>query len=165
MVATRAKETPVALSLLLRTEGEVMFMIRMVIRNPMFRMTQLGIVSYGTECGHPEYPGVYTRVTSLMWWITKHTEGAAWDSQCQEATFNEIGKSTGRVYSRTIPITIPLFRNYSHWWRQLWGAISRRPRLGGTDPRGRVHLRPPPAASWEAPAHTVGVNCMRRDLL
>ena len=122
MEATHVRETLEVLSLLLRTEGEVMFMIRMVIRNPMFRMTQLGIVSYGTECGHPEYPGVYTRVTSLMWWITKHTEGAAWDSQCQEATFNEIGKNTGRVNYRTIPIPIPLFRNYSYWRIQLRGA-------------------------------------------
>ena len=126
MAVTHVRETPVVLSLLLRTEGEVMFMIRMVIRNPMFRMTQLGIVSYGTECGHPEYPGVYTRVTSLMWWITKHTEGAAWDSQCQEATFNEIGKKTGRVHNRTIPIPKLLLRNHSYWGLQLWGAKSRR---------------------------------------
>ena len=122
MAATRVRETPVALSLLLRTEGKVTYNIRKSNTNQMFRMTQLGIVSYGTECGHPEYPGVYTRVSSLMWWITKHTEGAAWDSQCQEATFNEIGKNTGRVYNRTIPITIPLFRNYSYWWIQLRGA-------------------------------------------
>ena len=121
MVATRVRETLEVLSLLLRTEGEVTYN-RNCHTNQMFRMTQLGIVSYGTECGHPEYPGVYTRVSSLMWWITKHTEGAAWDSQCQEATFNEIGKNTGRVYNRTIPITIPLFRNYSYWWIQLRGA-------------------------------------------
>ena len=121
MEATRVRETLEVLSLLLRTEGEVTHN-RNSNRNQMFRMTQLGIVSYGTECGHPEYPGVYTRVSSLMWWITKHTEGAAWDSQCQEATFNEIGKNTGRVYNRTIPITIPLFRNYSYWWIQLRGA-------------------------------------------
>ena len=121
MVATRVRETLEVLSLVLRTEGDVTYN-RNSNRNQMFRMTQLGIVSYGTECGHPEYPGVYTRVSSLMWWITKHTEGAAWDSQCQEATFNEIGKNTGRVYNRTIPITIPLFRNYSYWGLQLWGA-------------------------------------------
>ena len=103
MEATRVRETLEVLSLLLRTEGEVTYNIRKSNTNQMFRMTQLGIVSYGTECGHPEYPGVYTRVTSLMWWITKHTEGAAWDSQCQEATFNEIGKNTGRCTEQDYP--------------------------------------------------------------
>ena len=30
---------------------------------------QIGIVSKGIECGHPDYPGVYTRVTEVLNWI------------------------------------------------------------------------------------------------
>ena len=53
--------------------------------NTILRLTQLGIVSYGTECGDPEYPGVYiyTRITSVLGWIAESIEDTLWDSDCQ----------------------------------------------------------------------------------
>ena len=35
----------------------------------LFRYVQIGLVSKGIECGHPDYPGVYTRVTEVLNWI------------------------------------------------------------------------------------------------
>lgn len=32
-----------------------------------------GIISWGFECGHPQYPGVYTRVTTFREWIKNNT--------------------------------------------------------------------------------------------
>ena len=34
-----------------------------------YRYVQIGVVSKGIECGHPDYPGVYTRVTEVLNWI------------------------------------------------------------------------------------------------
>jgi secreted trypsin-like serine protease len=36
------------------------------------RWTQVGIVSWGIGCGKGQYPGVYSRVTSFLPWITKN---------------------------------------------------------------------------------------------
>ena len=32
----------------------------------------VGVVSFGFECGNPEQPGIYARVTSQIKWIRKH---------------------------------------------------------------------------------------------
>ncbi|XP_017860324.1 PREDICTED: transmembrane protease serine 9 [Drosophila arizonae] len=43
-----------------------------MIVNEGNRYTQVGIVSWGIGCGKGQYPGVYTRVTSLLPWIYKN---------------------------------------------------------------------------------------------
>ncbi|XP_058981227.1 uncharacterized protein LOC101898442 [Musca domestica] len=43
-----------------------------MIVNEGGRFVQVGIVSWGIGCGKGQYPGVYTRVTSLLPWIYKN---------------------------------------------------------------------------------------------
>ncbi|XP_064547635.1 chymotrypsinogen B [Drosophila montana] len=43
-----------------------------MIVNEGSRYTQVGVVSWGIGCGKGQYPGVYTRVTSLLPWIYKN---------------------------------------------------------------------------------------------
>ena len=37
------------------------------------RYTLIGVVSFGYECAHPDYPGVYARMTAVLDWIKEKT--------------------------------------------------------------------------------------------
>ena len=38
------------------------------------RDTLVGVVSFGVECAHPEYAGVYTDVTAYLPWIKENVQ-------------------------------------------------------------------------------------------
>ena len=40
-----------------------------------FRHTIVGLTSFGTGCGDPDYPGVYARVTEVQTWIQDTVTG------------------------------------------------------------------------------------------
>ena len=46
------------------------------------RSTIVGVTSFGQECGDPDYPGVYARVTEVRSWI-KSTVSGTQDSDCK----------------------------------------------------------------------------------
>ena len=48
-------------------------------------ISQVGIVSSGKGCADPRFPGIYTRVSSLMTWVKNITSGyTVWDSSCKK---------------------------------------------------------------------------------
>ena len=48
-------------------------------------------MSYGRECGHPDYPGVYTRISRVLGWIADTIEDTLWGSNCQPVTITDEG--------------------------------------------------------------------------
>ena len=57
-------------------------LIELLLFNVSWRSVLIGIVSKGNECGHPDYPGIYTRVTKILRWI-ESIAVASLDSNCE----------------------------------------------------------------------------------
>ena len=55
----------------------------------MFRHTVIGVTSYGSGCAHPDYPGVYARVTEVKSWI----QSVAADTQESDCKFQQLSIS------------------------------------------------------------------------
>ena len=60
---------------------DIIFVMKDTFTNLHCRMTQIGIVSKGRECAHPDYPGIYTRVTKFKEWVQAVAEDSL-DSNC-----------------------------------------------------------------------------------
>lgn len=48
-----------------------------------------GVISWGAGCGHPQYPGVNTRVSSFVDWIVDQTRRRRNDDKEQEDESDE----------------------------------------------------------------------------
>ena len=57
-------------------------LIEWLLFNVSWMSVLIGIVSKGNECGHPDYPGIYTRVTKILKWI-ESIAVASLDSNCK----------------------------------------------------------------------------------
>ena len=52
----------------------------------IFRHVIIGVTSFGTGCAHPDYPGVYARVTEVKSWI----ESVASDTQDSDCKHQQL---------------------------------------------------------------------------
>ena len=52
----------------------------------IFRNVLIGVTSYGNGCAHPDYPGVYARVTEVKSWI----ETVASDTQDSDCKYQHV---------------------------------------------------------------------------
>ena len=52
----------------------------------IFRHVIIGVTSFGTGCAHPDYPGVYARVTEVKSWI----ESVASDTQDSDCKYQQL---------------------------------------------------------------------------
>ncbi|KAL7646384.1 UNVERIFIED_CONTAM: hypothetical protein RMT77_003297 [Armadillidium vulgare] len=50
----------------------------LIVELSPFKYIQVGIVSFGSNCGNYKKPGVYTRVNKLVSWIREHTKDATY---------------------------------------------------------------------------------------
>ena len=55
----------------------------------IFRHVIIGVTSFGTGCAHPDYPGVYARVTEVKSWI----QSVASDTQESDCKFQQLSIS------------------------------------------------------------------------